>query len=372
MRGPEIIETWHDAARASMPGDLEIWDAHTHTGQDDPDGFTNTDTELLAALDASDHAGAVVMTSADPEGYAAANRRVLEEAQASDGRLVSLLRVNPNHDDPRVVGRGLAAGHRGVKLHPRSEAFGMDHPVVREACRIAAEHGAPVLVHSGRGIPSLREPVVRLLESIEGLRLVLAHCAISDLAGLAPEVASHPGLFIDTSWWDVTDRLALAAWVPPDRILYASDTPYGHPLMSFVLAARVALVFGYGEAELRAHFGGTLRDLVAWREPGRLDGPAGREADPGEIGVDAGLLRVHASIQTAIGNSLGGGDPAESIALARAGCDVDPSARHADLYRAIAATLDAVDLAERRLSFRLLVVAAAAALTPGVAVPSFD
>lgn len=371
MRGPEVISAWYETARALAPPDLEVWDAHTHTGQNDPDGFTNTDVELLAALDAAGHAGAVIMTSADPAGYTAPNRRVLDEARASEGRLVSLVRVDPNRDTAQIVERGLAAGHRGVKLHPRSEAFGMDNRVVVDVCRIAADHGAPVLVHSGRGIPSLRDPVLRLLEAVDGLRLVLAHCAISDLAGLAPLVDSHRGLFVDTSWWAVTDRLALASWVSAEKTLYASDTPYGHPLMSFVLAARVATAMGYDEREMRAHFGGTLRALLDWKEP-TVTGDGATQRSDGTLRADVGLLRVHASIQSAIGSARVGGDPTESISLARSGCDVHPSAPHADVHRAIAATLDAIDPAEKRLTFRLLVIAAAAALTPQVAVPSFD
>ncbi len=367
MRAPSIIEAWHAAARDLMPSDLEVWDSHAHTGQNDPDGFRNTDTELIAALDAAGHAGAVVMTSADPSGYEAANRRLLHEARDSAGRLVSLLRLDPNRDTSAMAERGLAAGHRGVKLHPRSEAFGMDHEVVADVCRVAAEAGAPVLVHSGRGIPALRAPVLRLLDAIEGLRIILAHCGISDLAGLAGTANEHPGLFFDCSWWDVTDRLALAAWVGPGKILYASDTPYGHPLMSFVLAARVAAAAGYTETQLRAHFGGTLRSLLAWEEP---ETDVGVPDVPGVVGVDAGLIRIHASIQAAIGSILVGGDPSESIALARAGCEVPESMPRSAVYRAIAATLDAVDVAEHRLSFRLLVIAAAAALTPGVPVPS--
>lgn len=367
MRAPAIIEAWHESSREAMPADLVVWDSHTHTGQNDPDGFTNSDVELVAALDAAGHAAAVVMTSADPSGYEAANKRLLREARDSEGRLVSLLRIDPDRDTAATAERGLAAGHRGIKLHPRSEAFGMDHEVVADVCRIAAEAGAPVLVHSGRGIPALRAPVVRLFDSVDGLRMILAHCGISDLAGLAATANDHPGLYFDCSWWDVTDRLALAAWVSPGKILYASDTPYGHPLMSFVLAARVAAVSGYTEEQLRAHFGGTVRSLLAWEQPG----DAGAADVDGMVRVAAGLVRVHASIQSAIGSILVGGDPSESIALARAGCDVPASMERFDVYRAIAATLDAVDLAEHRLSFRLLVIAAAAALTPGVAVPDF-
>ncbi len=240
-------------------------------------------------------------------------------------------------------------------------------PAVADVCRVAAEAHVPVLVHSGRGIASLREPLLRLVNSIKGLRLILAHCGISDLARLGPEAADHPGLYFDTSWWDVTDRLALAAWVPPGRILYASDTPYGTPSLGFVMAMRVAAAAGYEYGELQAHFGGTLHRLLDGRDGEDLRGPRG----DGFICADAGLLRVHASLHAAIGAAFAMVDASEAISLARAGCDIGPGVADAPVYRAIAATLDAIDRREARSRFALLVVAAAAALTPQVAVPEF-
>lgn len=365
MTPQEVIDAWHRASLDLVPDELAVWDGHTHTGHNDPDGFTNTPEALLAALEGAGHAGAIFMTSADPGGYAGPNARVLDEAEASDGRLLPLFRVDPHHVDTSGIEQGLEGGHVGLKFHPRSEAFSMAHPMIEQACRVAAANGVPILVHSGRGIPSLRESTLRLLDSIDGLRIILAHCGISDLARMGPEAHDHPGLYFDCSWWDATDRLALAAWVAPGRILYASDTPYGEPGFSFVMAARVAAAAGYDVAQMRAHFGGTLLRLV--------DRQAGDELGPAKgddfMRADAGLLRVHASLHAALGGSRAAADPLEPISLARAGCDVDPDVHDADVYRAIAATLDAIDHSEVRTRFRLLVIAAVVALTPQVPVP---
>jgi predicted TIM-barrel fold metal-dependent hydrolase len=76
-------------------------------------------------------------------GYEAENRRVVEECGRHPDRLVPFARL-----DPRVSGAGdaadaLAGGARGFKLHPRSEAFGLEHPNVKAIVAVAAEAKAP-------------------------------------------------------------------------------------------------------------------------------------------------------------------------------------------------------------------------------------
>ena len=61
---------------AELPG-LRFFDAHTHTGSNDPDGVTCTAEELIDGLELVG-ARAVVFTSHEPDGYRAANDRVIE------------------------------------------------------------------------------------------------------------------------------------------------------------------------------------------------------------------------------------------------------------------------------------------------------
>jgi hypothetical protein len=365
----DLLSRWHSAARDLLPAGTAVWDAHTHSGNNDPDGVSGTSDRLLRKLTAAAQSGAVVMTNQDPTGYPAANDRILREAEASGGALIPFLRVDPRLGGDAVAEaqRSLDAGHRGIKIHPRAEDFRLDDPTVRRIMELAAERGVPVLSHAGRGIPSLGRDAATLCDQIDGLQLILAHCAISDLSWLGPLVADIPGLYLDTAWWDVTDLLALFAWVPPGRILYASDTPYGNPALGFILTVRVAASARYGPTQLHGLFGGTLLSLLNGVEGPDL-GPA-----PGDDFVtgDPGLLRVHASLHGAIVGAFARGDSTEPVSLARLGCVVPEGAHHEKVYQAIGLTLDRIDLAgDRRSSIiRPLIVAAAAALTPDVAVP---
>ena len=367
-----LLTQWYMHARQFLPEDVPVVDAHTHTGDQDPDGVVGRADELLAALGDARHATAVVASNHNPAGYREANDRVLAEAKASDGRIIPFLRVDPSDPGaPAEVERCLAAGHRGVKLHPRAEAFDLDHSGLIPVARLAAAAGAPLLFHAGRGIPSLGDGAMQLVDRVEGLNVILAHCAISDLAYLGPIAEDHPGIFFDTSWWNVTDIIALMSWVPPQRVVYASDTPYGHPMMSFTITMRPALAAGYREEQLRSLFSTTIAGLVEGRRPDRID-PA-----PGDdfFSHTAGLLRVHSNLHGAIVRLFSGQDPIQPLSLARLACNVRSSTIHRAIYDAIGVTLDAVephlgDPEARRMVIGLLIATSAASLTPEVGVPT--
>src|SRR5688572_1824778 len=150
-----ILSPWWDRLRADL-GEVELFDAHTHVGDSDPDGARQTADELLASLEPV-QARAVVFPMQEPDGYGEANDRVIDAAAGSGGRLVAFCRVDPRADPLNEVHRCLDAGAKGIKLHPRAEAFTLSEPVVREIVAIAHERRAPVLIHAGRGIPALGE-----------------------------------------------------------------------------------------------------------------------------------------------------------------------------------------------------------------------
>ena len=200
--------------------------------------------ELLAALRRADALGAFVFPMHEADGYQPANDMVIEAARGSDGLLVPFCRVDPNDNAPQEARRALAAGARGIKLHTRAEQFTLDHPQVRELFAIADEQTLPVLIHAGRGVPALGEHAVELASDFPGARLILAHAGITDLSWLWRVAADLPNLMFDTAWWMPADLLALFSLVPPGQILFASDMPYGHTLVSAAVQIRVMLQAG--------------------------------------------------------------------------------------------------------------------------------
>jgi predicted TIM-barrel fold metal-dependent hydrolase len=325
---------WLDHLRATVPG-IEPLDAHTHIGFNDPDGFSCSREQLSQALERIG-ARAFVFPMHEPDGYSAANEMVIDQANGSDGRLFPFARLDP-HDDPLAeLERALERGARGIKLHPRAEQFTLDHPALEPVFALADERRLPIMVHAGRGIPALGRHSVELTGRHPGMRLIMAHAGISDLAWIWREAPDHPNLFFDTSWWSPSDVQALFALVPPGQILMASDAPYGSPTWATVMAARNALQAGLDAEQTRAVLGGQALRLVKGDEPLDLGPPAGSD----HFSRDPLLDRVYSFLMSALGQMFQGVEPAETLALVRLACDVGDDAPQAPVCRWVLELLD--------------------------------
>lgn len=366
-----VFRPWYELLLAET-GSLDLYDAHTHVGRNDPDGFRQEPEELIRVLAAVDARG-VVFPMHEPDGYPPANDRVLAAAEASGGRLVAFCRVDPRDDAVAEARRCLDGGARGIKLHPRAERFDLSEPAVRDLVALAHERRVPVLIHAGRGIPALGRDTVRLSADFPDARLILAHAAVSDLAWLWRVLPEHPNVFIDTSWWSPGDLMALFALAPPASVLFASDSPYGLPMVAAVQGLRVALQAGYGAEQVRGMAGGQLARLLDGREPADLGPPPGPPPALHPL-----LERVVGHLTTVIGRAFVRADFAEPLALARLACAVGEDDPRAELLGAVLALLDsfeehahepAPDGRPIPPAGRLLVAALIVARTPDVAVP---
>jgi uncharacterized protein len=325
--------------------DAAWFDAHTHIGHHDPDGYEAEPHELIEALDVAGQARALVFAMQEPDGYREPNAWVLRSAAESGGRLVALGRIDPNAPDAMdEAQRCLDGGARGFKLHPRSDAFGLPHPVVEQVVALAAEHRLPVLFHAGRGIPNLGESVLHMAADHPDARLILAHAGISDLGLLGPRAAEFPNVMFDTSWWHISDMLTLFTSVPPGQILYASDMPYGGPRFPSFLMLRTARAVGLTPEQTAGIAGGQLARVVGGSEVMDL-GPA-----PGPHVLGTRILayeRVLSYLTGAVHMAFRGGDATEALALARLGCQAPEDGEH----RAVLSDAEAyIALAQDRLA----------------------
>src|SRR5215210_1444438 len=316
-------------------GGLEPLDAHTHIGSNDPDGYRCTREQLVGSLERID-ARAFVFQMHEPVGYAAANDMVIEEAEATDGRLFPLCRLDPHGDALAEAERALGRGARGIKPHPRAEQFALDHPNLAPVFALADERRLPVLVHAGRGIPALGRHAVQATGKHAGMRLILAHAGISDLAWIWREAPDHPNLFFDTSWWSPADVQALLALVPPGQVLMASDAPYGSPTWAAVMSARNALQVGLDADQTRGVLGAQAMRLVNGEEPLDLGPAPGAE----QLSRDPLLDRVYSFLMSALGQMFQGVEPVETLALVRLACDVGDDAPQAPICGWVLELLD--------------------------------
>ena len=371
MYADELLRPWLSELVATGAG-AAPFDVHTHTGSNDPDGFRCRAHDLVAALDLAG-ARAAVFTMHEPDGYPEANDRVLAEASASGGRLAPFCRVDPRRAGAAEARRCAGLGARGIKLHPRAEGFALDDTAVWDLFAVAQERELPVLVHAGRGIPALGRRALELTAAFPSVPLILAHAGICDLAWVWRHAAERPNLYFDTAWWNPADLLALFALVPPSRILFASDAPYGTPVQAAVVTMRCALQAGLSLVQLESVMGGQAKRLVAGEPP--LDqGPP-----PGTLRLELDVLleRVYSLLLSAIGGMLRGDSGEEYIGLARLACEVGDDAPQAQVCRSVLALLErherhvagGADESALFPGLHLVVVAATVARTPRAPLP---
>ena len=367
-----FIAPWAEQMRAQVPG-LELFDAHTHLGQNDPDGMSQTPEQLLTMLHAADARGAFVFPMHEPDGYPEANDMVIGVAADSGGLLTPFCRVAPNGGGAaEEARRALAVGAKGIKLHPRAEQFTLDHPAVRELAGIAHERELPILIHAGRGIPALGAHVVALAGEFPSARFILAHAGVCDLSWIWRAAADLPNLLFDTAWWMPADMQTLFSLVPPGQILFASDAPYGHTLMSAVTQLRSAMQVGLSAEQIR-QIGSEQSLRVAAGEPLAPAGiPVGERDRASHILLDRVAEYVMLGALATMRGSEGG---PEMLALGRLACDVPDGIDDAPVFATILRLLDTFDELtaaepENRRRLAVLILAASVARTPDVPVPA--
>ncbi len=362
---------------ALLPPAALVVDAHTHLGHDE-DGQSLTPAELLASLDqVQPTARACTFPLHDPErhpAYRLPNDRVLSWASESDGRLYPYCRLDPTEDPVAEAERCLARGARGIKLHPRAQAFGFGNAAADSIWKVAQEARVPILIHAGRGMPRM-DPLAELALRYPDVVLVLAHAAIADQGMFAATLRDHPGIVYDTSTFSVFDHLELFARVPAERIVFASDVPYGRPLGALHTVLRMGSYAGLNAGELSRLVGGTMIDILEGTPLPAPTPPRVPEIRP----ISGRLARINGYLMMSFASAMGAGPPPnferglQFVALARAACrdpepgSVGPTLARVDELLAGAEQLMALGAEQGRTAFGLLMAAGAIAATEPLA-----
>jgi hypothetical protein len=143
----------------------------------------------------------------------------------------------------------------------------------------------------------------------------------------ATRLAGHPKVFYDTSTFSIFDQLELFARVPVERIVFASDVPYGRPLGALHAVLRIAAYAGLGDEERARLVGGTMLDILDGGPPADSRPPRVPELRP----ISGRLARVNAYVVMSFAAAIGSGPPPDFtrglpfVAMARAACrDPEP------------------------------------------------
>lgn len=255
------MEAW--ARRAVViPTGTQVIDAHVHLGTD-RDGHALSGAQLLADMDSTGIAAAIAFPADEPgpDGdFHEANRAVSLAATEHPDRIIPFCRLDPSRPFDVALDAATEAGARGVKLHPVAQRFRPESDGCVACVREATDRGWPVLFHAGFGARALAPAFAALLEAVPNARLIFAHGGRGDHRALAAVTAGHPGTLFDTSIAALPDLVTL----PPERIVFASDRPYGDHAQALHLVGAASRVAGWDEAAMRGILGG---NIVRWIGP---------------------------------------------------------------------------------------------------------
>jgi len=297
-RAQELFAGFEAALRAELPPGADIFDAHTHLG-DDIDGMVGRYDDLEAVMERYGISRCNVFCLDEPDrhpGFRAGNDRTLEFAARSNGRLIPFVRLDLTETPIEEAERCLDRGARGIKLHPRAQKFMLDDERLAPVFAIAAERRVPILIHGGRGLPPIADNLARLVDAYPTAQLIIAHAGIADLSGLAGAFAGTAGVFFDTSVWSPIDLLSFFRLVPAEQIVYASDFPYGMQPQSLLLSLRSARSAGLTETQIVELLAGNANRIADGEPPLVPSPPQGAEV----LTQPMALARIHQYLSMAM------------------------------------------------------------------------
>lgn len=293
-----IVDSYAAQLRSELPADAFLFDVHTHLGHD-IDGMNGYYEELTGSLDryGFSHAFMFCMDEYDREpAFTVPNDRTLAHAERAGGTLIPFVRLDLTERPVAEARRCLDLGARGIKLHPRAQAFTLDDERLPPIFELAVERSVPILIHGGRGLPPIAEHLELLVQRYEGVQIIIAHGGIADMGALAGCLGGLPGVFFDTSVWSSVDLLDLFRQVAPEQIVYASDYPYGRQPNSLLTAIRSSRVAGFDEHQVRGMLGENAQRIAGGTPPAPLTAP--REMKT--LGQPLTFARIHQYISMAV------------------------------------------------------------------------
>jgi predicted TIM-barrel fold metal-dependent hydrolase len=379
QRAQELVAEWDEELRRELPAGADIFDAHTHLGND-IDGMVGEFDELSRLMDRYGISRAFMFCMDEPDRHPAfrePNDRTLAHAERSDGRLIPFVRLDLGESPIQEAERCLDRGARGIKLHPRAQRFLLDDERLAPVFALAAERRLPILIHAGRGLPPIAADLAGLVDAYPEAQLILAHAGIADLGALMEHFAGKAGVYFDTSAWSPIDLLDFYRQVSPEQVLYASDYPYGQQPSSLLIALRTARVAGLTDDQILAMLAGNANRIAGGEPP--LEPTPAKGSDTFTQPMVLARIHQYLSMATPLlwtrqADTVGVLGLALNACQERNGYALEDLDRikelllcARDLWRAVPEIEDEIDkMRAVRQTFRLIHLADIVAVTPGV------
>jgi uncharacterized protein len=197
-------------------------------------GYSQSEADLLARMDAADVDAAVVCPLKPPGYHLEVANDLVAEACLKQPRFAGLARVDPHQGERAVreLDRALGElGLRGMFLHPWEETFRVNAAFVAPLLARCAELGVPVLIATGYPWVSEAAQVGDLARRHPNATVVMTHGGQINISGLGQMDAfevlrRNPNVCMETSGvyrqdfiQDVVNELGA------ERVLFGSNSP---------------------------------------------------------------------------------------------------------------------------------------------------
>jgi len=219
---------------------MVVIDSHTHFAGPGKGLPPNTVNDLLTIMDGNGIDSIVTCAPYSSIGkgrtYDEANRFLVDSMTKAPGRIVGFLRVNPHlqkHALKSIEVGVKEQGFRGVKFHPRNEAFAINsEELVFPVAELVSRLNVPILIHTGEpDTYGFAQPTLvgDLADSFPDLTLIIGHMGKRLYEDAICVAKWFENIILETSFRSPRDIARAVRRVGADRVAYGSDMPFGVP-----------------------------------------------------------------------------------------------------------------------------------------------
>ena len=219
---------------------MVVIDAHTHFAGPGRGRPPCSLEELLSLMDRNGIDTVVATPPYSSIGvdrtYDEANAFIADTMKRAPERVLGFYRVNPHilGDALERIEEGVKhQGFRGVKLHPRNEAFAINsEDLVFPIAELASRLRVPILFHTGDpDTYGFAQPTLvgDLADTFPDVTIIIGHMGKRLFEDAILVARWFDNIILETSFRSPREIIRSVKRVGADRVVYGSDMPFGIP-----------------------------------------------------------------------------------------------------------------------------------------------